>query len=101
MLRLGANRKILRIHLQCRLFLAGAHAARARHPRRLRPAQERDRKTLRARAHGAARDGDDGLSMMARQRTSPVSNEFDGRDPPESYSKPSTPYVKFGAPPVH
>jgi hypothetical protein len=45
------------------LFVAGAHAARARYPGGLRPAQERDRETLRARAHGAARDGDDGLSM--------------------------------------
>ena len=62
MLRLGADREILRIHLQRRLFVAGAHAARARHPRRLRPAQERDREALRARAHGAARDGDDGLT---------------------------------------
>ena len=61
MLRLGADREVLRVRVQRRLFVAGAHAARARHPRRLRPAQERDRETLRARAHGAARDGDDGL----------------------------------------
>src|ERR1043165_3545031 len=68
MLRLGADRKILRVHLQRRLFVAGAHAARARHPRRLRPAQERNREALRARAHGAARHGDDGLSMDALLR---------------------------------
>src|SRR5712671_3002868 len=61
MLGLGADREILRDHLQCRLCLAGAHAARARHPRRLRPAQERDREALRPRAPGAARHGDDGL----------------------------------------
>src|ERR1043165_7187434 len=61
MLRLGADREVLRIHLQRRLLLPGAHAARARHPRRLRPAQERDREALRARTHGAARNGDDGL----------------------------------------
>src|SRR4029079_17222395 len=52
------------IHLQRGLFLTGAHPARSRHPGRLRPAQERDRETLRARAHGAARDGDDGLSRF-------------------------------------
>ena len=47
MLRLGADREILRIRVQRRLCLAGAHAARARHPRRLRPAQERDRESCR------------------------------------------------------
>ena len=62
MLGLGADREILAGGVRRRLCLAGAHAARARHPRRLRPAQERNRKALRARAHGAARHGDDGLS---------------------------------------
>src|SRR5438105_2529780 len=64
MLRVGADRKILRAHLQRRLFVAGAHPARARHSRRLRPAQECNRETLRARADGAARNGDDGLMGM-------------------------------------
>src|SRR5436190_18700324 len=63
MLRLGENRDILRVHLQRRLLYAGADAARARHPGGLRSAQERYREALRARAHGAARDGDDGLRM--------------------------------------
>src|SRR5450432_193739 len=63
MLGLGPDRKILRIHLQRRLFLAGAHPARPRHSRRLRPIEIRDRKTVGARAPGAARDGDDGLTM--------------------------------------
>src|SRR5581483_8418077 len=70
MLGLGPDRKILRIHLQCGLFLAGAHAARPRHPRRLRAAQIRDREIVGARAAGAARDGDDGLMfpLMVRSR---------------------------------
>ena len=50
-----------------RLCLAGAHAARPRHSRRLRPAQERDREAVRARAHGAARHGDDGLADVAHR----------------------------------
>ena len=68
--------KVLRIHLQRRLFLAGAHAARPRHPRRLRPAEIRDREIVGARAAGAARDGDDGLMfpLMVRSSRSGVSN---------------------------
>ena len=61
MLGLGADREVLRSGVQRRLCLAGAHAARARHSRRLRPAQERDREAVGARAHGAACHGDDGL----------------------------------------
>src|SRR5215510_13210515 len=61
MLGLGPDRKILRDRVQCRLCIAGAHAARPRYSRGLRPAQERDREALGARAHGVACDGDDGL----------------------------------------
>ena len=39
-----------------RLRLAGAHAARPRHPGRLRPAQERERAPAHPRAHGAGSD---------------------------------------------
>src|ERR1700730_5980225 len=66
MLGLGADREILRGDFQCRLRLAGAHAARPRHSRRLRPAQERHRKAQRPRAAGAARHGDDGLMFVGR-----------------------------------
>src|SRR3569623_952887 len=64
MLGLGADREILRIRLQCGLFVAGAHAARARHSRRLRPVEIGDREIVGARARRAARDGDNGLMGM-------------------------------------
>ena len=60
--------KVLRIHLQRRLLLAGAHAARPRHSGGLRPAEVGDRETVGARAPGAARDGDDGLAMTRELR---------------------------------
>src|SRR5665647_1202032 len=63
MLGLGADREILRRRVRCRLRLAGAHAARPRHFRRLRPAQKRDRKIVRPRTSGAARHGHDGLAL--------------------------------------
>src|ERR1700693_653939 len=66
MFGLGADRKILRIYLQRRLLLAGAHAARPRHPCRLRPVEIGDREIVGARAAGAARHGDDGLAMTRR-----------------------------------
>ncbi|KAF1853432.1 hypothetical protein Lal_00041062 [Lupinus albus] len=47
MLRLGADRAFLGDRVQRRLRLAGAHPARPGHPRRLRPAQERDREAAR------------------------------------------------------
>src|SRR6185437_13903910 len=62
---LGADREILRDRVQRRLRLTGAHAARPRHPRRLRPTQERNREAICPRAAGTARHGDDGLIPMA------------------------------------
>ena len=62
MLGLGADREVLRNHLRRRLCLSGAHPARTRHPRRLRPAQKRDGKAFGPRAPGAAGHGDDGLT---------------------------------------
>src|SRR5262245_53935952 len=79
MLRLGSGREIFRADLQRRLFLAGAHATRPRHSRRLRPAQERDREAHRARAHGAARHGDDGLTPHVPEKWSPVSRLREAR----------------------
>src|SRR5277367_3703873 len=70
MLRLGPDRKVLGIYLQRRLLLAGTHAARPRHSRRLRPAEIRNREVVGARAAGAARDGDDGLRLRKHQRWS-------------------------------
>ena len=57
MLRLGADREVFRDRVRCRLCLAGAHAARPRHSRRLRAIEKRDRKALRPRAPRAARHG--------------------------------------------
>src|SRR5882724_6378527 len=76
MFGLGPNREILRIHLQCWLFLAGTHAARSRHSRRLRAIEIGDREIVGARTPGAARHGDDGLRsfLMVRRRVSAVSN---------------------------
>src|SRR3954467_9579953 len=64
MFGLGSDRKILGIYFQRRLFLAGAHAARPRHPCGLRAAEVRDRKIVGTRTAGVARDGNDGLAMV-------------------------------------
>src|SRR5262245_9766960 len=74
MLGLGPDRKILRDRVQCRLCIAGAHAARPRYSCGLWPAQERDREALGARAHGIACDGDDrlGLDLSTSQRREAV-----------------------------
>ena len=42
--------KFSEVHLQRRLLLAGAHAARPRHPGGLRPVESGDRETVGARA---------------------------------------------------
>src|SRR4051812_6311761 len=83
MLGLGPDRKILRIHFQRRLFLAGAHPARPRHPRRLRPAQVGDGKAVGPRTPGAARHGDDGLASNVRALAS--SSLRAKRSNPESF----------------
>src|SRR6185503_12390466 len=67
MLRLGADREVLAGRVRRRICLACAHAARPRHSRRLRPAQERVGEAVGARATGIARDGDDGrMSLLGR-----------------------------------
>ena len=63
-LGLGANREVFAGRVRCRLRLAGAHAARARYSGSLRPAQERDRKTLGARTHGVACHGYGGVMAL-------------------------------------
>ena len=55
MLRLGDDRALLGSRVQRGLREPGAHAARSRHSRRLRPAQERERKTPRPRTADARR----------------------------------------------
>ena len=64
MLGLGPDREILGIYFQRRLLLAGAHAARPRYPGRLRPVEVGNREIVGPRAAGAARHGDDGLTMV-------------------------------------
>ena len=54
-----------------RLCVAGAHAARARHPGGLRAIEEREREALRPRAAGAARHGDDRLKPDGGLRIRP------------------------------
>ena len=53
MLGLGDDRALFGNRLQCRLREPGAHAEGPRHPRRLRPAEERERETQGARPHDA------------------------------------------------
>src|SRR5262245_38373283 len=90
MLRLGSNRKILRIHLQRRLLLTGAHPARPRHSRRLRSIEVGDRKALGPRAPGAARHGDDGLRFMKR-RSIPAVIARSASDDPSTLAAQATP----------
>ena len=64
MLGLGPDRKILGIYFQRRLLFAGAHAARPRYPGGMRPVEVGNREIVGPRAPGAARHGDDGLTMV-------------------------------------
>ena len=56
MLGLGNDRAIFRHRVQCGLCEPGAHAARPRHPGRLRPVEERNGKAARPRAPDARGD---------------------------------------------
>src|SRR5579864_1337492 len=82
---LGQYRAILRGDLPCRLFGAGAHAARPRHSCGLRPAQERDREAVGARADGVARHGDDGVKVSAA-----VDATAHATAPPDAPVRPAT-----------
>ena len=77
MLGLGADRALLRHRLQRRLCEPGAHAARPRHSRRLRPAEERDREAARPRPDDAGerhrRGGNVRESRIAEARPGPRS----------------------------
>src|SRR5690606_14994611 len=71
MLRVGDDRALRRHRQPGRLRLADPHPARARHPCRLRPAQERKRAAADPRAagafgHAAGRGGVTGLAIFLR-----------------------------------
>ena len=70
------DRAILRHRVQRRLRQPGADAARARHPRRLRPAQERDREAARPGADDAGGEpgGRAGLRRGLRRRLVRLTN---------------------------
>ena len=73
LLGLGAYREFSEIVYRAGYASAGAHSARARHPRRLRPAQERRRRKLRGRPRRCSkRAAQRGSSARARLRTDPL-----------------------------